>query len=52
VDELAAQLSRVATDPALRARVAAAGQAFVTTAFDWERSVTRLEALFGGSGTG
>jgi glycosyltransferase involved in cell wall biosynthesis len=52
VDELSAQLARMATDATLRARLAAAGQAFVTTAFDWDRSVTRLEALFGESGTG
>ena len=52
VDQLSAQLARMATDAVLRARLAAAGQAWVTTAFDWERSVTRLEALFGASGTG
>ena len=46
VDDLAANLERMATDPALRARLAAAGMALVTTAFDWERAVARLEALF------
>jgi glycosyltransferase involved in cell wall biosynthesis len=39
-------LTRLAADPALRARIAAAGMAHVTTAFDWDRSVARLEALF------
>ena len=50
VDDLAARLSRMATDEPLRKRLAATGQAFVTTAFDWERAVTRLEALFARSG--
>jgi len=43
---LTTALARLAADPALRARIAAAGMAHVTTAFDWERSVARLEALF------
>jgi glycosyltransferase involved in cell wall biosynthesis len=46
VDALADKLALLATDAALRERIAAAGRAFVTTAFDWERAVTRLEALF------
>ncbi|HEX5815081.1 MAG TPA: glycosyltransferase family 4 protein [Methylomirabilota bacterium] len=46
VGALAAQLERLATDAALRARIAAAGTAFVTTAFDWDRAVARLERLF------
>lgn len=46
VDDLAERLARMAADDALRARLAAAGQAFVTTAFDWDRSVARLEAIF------
>jgi glycosyltransferase involved in cell wall biosynthesis len=46
VADLADTLERMAADPALRARLAAAGLAFVTTAFDWERAVRRLEALF------
>jgi len=50
IDDLAARLSRMATDQPLRARLAAAGQAFVTTAFDWDRAVARLEALFARSG--
>ena len=48
VDGLAVCLARMATDAALRARLAAAGQAFVTKAFDWDRAVTRLEALLSG----
>jgi glycosyltransferase involved in cell wall biosynthesis len=46
VDDLAAKLARLATDEPLRARIAAAGRTLVTTAFDWERSVARMEALF------
>jgi glycosyltransferase involved in cell wall biosynthesis len=46
VDELAAKLERLASDAPLRARIAAAGQAFVTTAFDWDLAVSRLESLF------
>ncbi len=46
VNDLAGKLERLASDGALRARLAAAGRAFVTTAFDWDRAVTRLEALF------
>src|SRR5216117_1678524 len=46
VTDLAEQLQRLAADEALRARLAAAGAAFVTGAFDWERAVTRLEGLF------
>ena len=44
VDALTAALARMATDAPLRARLAAAGCARVTTAFDWERAVVRLEA--------
>ena len=46
VDDLAACLSRMATDAVLRVRLASAGQAYVTKTFDWDRAVTRLEALF------
>jgi glycosyltransferase involved in cell wall biosynthesis len=46
VGALAAQLERLATDATLRARIAAAGTAYVTTAFDWDRAVARLERLF------
>jgi glycosyltransferase involved in cell wall biosynthesis len=43
VDALGAALARMASDDALRARLAAAGCARVTTAFDWDRAVQRLE---------
>jgi glycosyltransferase involved in cell wall biosynthesis len=52
VEALAAALARLATDPALRARLAAAGTSRVTTAFDWDRAVARLEAVFRGSRAG
>ena len=52
VVDLAGKLERLATDDALRARLAAAGTAFVTTAFDWDRAVTRLEALFASTAAG
>ena len=46
VDDLAAKLERVASEPELRARLSAAGARLITTAFDWDRSVARMEALF------
>jgi glycosyltransferase involved in cell wall biosynthesis len=46
VDALAAALVRVAGDETLRARIAAAGQAWVTSAFDWDRAVARMAGLF------
>ncbi len=46
VDDLAAKLEQLAARPELRARLAAAGSALVTTAFDWDRAVERLEGLF------
>jgi glycosyltransferase involved in cell wall biosynthesis len=49
---LTAALGRLAADPALRARIAAAGMAHVTTAFDWDRSVARLTRLFQGARAG
>jgi len=52
VADLAARLERLATDSALRARLAQAGAAFVTGAFDWERAVTRLEGLLARSAAG
>jgi glycosyltransferase involved in cell wall biosynthesis len=52
VEALAAGLARLATDATLRGRLAAAGTARVTTAFDWERAVTRLEALLRGTRAG
>ena len=45
---LADKLMRVATDEALRAKIARAGQEFVLTAFDWDRAVDRMEELFKG----
>jgi glycosyltransferase involved in cell wall biosynthesis len=45
VADLAAKLERLAGDAALRARIAAAGAAFIRGAFDWERAVRRLEAI-------
>src|SRR5688500_6808138 len=44
-DDLAAKLERMATDAELRKRLATAGADFVTTAFDWDRAVARLEEL-------
>ncbi|HEV8585220.1 MAG TPA: glycosyltransferase family 4 protein, partial [Methylomirabilota bacterium] len=52
VADLAERLERAAVDVALRARIAAAGMAFVTSAFDWDRAVARLEGMFARSGTG
>ena len=49
VADLAEKLARMVGDGALRTRLAAAGMAFVTTAFDWERAVARLESLFDGA---
>lgn len=49
VTALTAALARLAADPALRARIGAAGMAHVTTAFDWDQSVARLAALFQGT---
>lgn len=45
---LAERLDRLLGDPALRARLAAAGQAHVRSAFDWDRAVARMEVLFAG----
>jgi glycosyltransferase involved in cell wall biosynthesis len=46
VADLADKLAGLAGDVALRQRIAAAGQALVTTAFDWEAATRRMEALF------
>jgi glycosyltransferase involved in cell wall biosynthesis len=40
-------LGRMVGDPALRARLARAGARLVRSVFDWDRAVTRLEALLG-----
>jgi len=45
VADLAAKLEQVAADPALRARLAAAGSEFVRSAFEWGRAVRRLEEI-------
>jgi glycosyltransferase involved in cell wall biosynthesis len=47
IDDLAAKLERMATDPALRERLATAGAAFVTTTFGWDRAVRRMEEILG-----
>jgi glycosyltransferase involved in cell wall biosynthesis len=49
VPALAAALGRLAADEPLRARLAAAGCARVTTGFDWDRAVERLEARLAAS---
>lgn len=46
VADLAAKLERVATDAGLRDKIAEAGQRLITTAFDWDRAVQRIERLF------
>jgi glycosyltransferase involved in cell wall biosynthesis len=48
VDDLAARLAALTGDPEQRRRLAAAGLALVTGAFDWDRAVTRLEAILQG----
>ena len=48
VDDLAAKLAALVGEPELRRRLAAAGHELVTTAFDWERAVTRLELILAG----
>jgi len=45
VADLAAKLERLALDPGLRARIAAAGSAFVQSAFEWGRAVRRMEEI-------
>jgi glycosyltransferase involved in cell wall biosynthesis len=50
VADLAAKLERLAVDGELRARLAAAGMRFVTTAFGWDRAVRRLEEILGDGG--
>ena len=47
VTDLAAKLERLAVNEPLRVRLAAAGLRFVTTAFDWDRAVRRLEEILG-----
>lgn len=45
VADLAARLACLAEDAALREKIASAGRALVTRAFDWERAVDRMESL-------
>jgi glycosyltransferase involved in cell wall biosynthesis len=52
VADLGEKLARLAADPRLRENIAAAGQRLVTTAFDWERAVGRMEALFASAKAG
>jgi glycosyltransferase involved in cell wall biosynthesis len=46
VSDLAAKLEALAVDGALRARIAAAGSAFIRNTFEWGRAVRRMEAIF------
>lgn len=48
VGDLVAKLVTLIGEPELRQRLAAAGRDLITTAFDWERAVARLEAILGG----
>ena len=46
VGDLTAKLERLAADAELRARIAAAGSAFIRDTFDWGRAVSRMEKIF------
>jgi glycosyltransferase involved in cell wall biosynthesis len=46
VEALAARLCEAATDDVRRGTIAARGREHVTRAFDWDRAVTRMEAIF------
>jgi glycosyltransferase involved in cell wall biosynthesis len=46
ISDLTQKLNRLVLDASLRQRIAAAGQALVTTAFDWEVATQRIEAVF------
>jgi glycosyltransferase involved in cell wall biosynthesis len=48
VDDLAGKLARMITDTALRTTIAARGAGFIRNTFDWDRAVSRMEALFRG----
>ena len=50
VRDLADKLTALVQDVDLRRRLAGAGRTLVTSAFDWERAVTRMEAILGGGG--
>jgi glycosyltransferase involved in cell wall biosynthesis len=45
IDDLAAKLEQMATNAALRDRLATAGAAFVTATFNWDRAVGRMEEI-------
>ncbi|HSE91772.1 MAG TPA: glycosyltransferase family 4 protein [Methylomirabilota bacterium] len=49
IADLATKLERLAADATLRRKIAVAGQLLVTTAFDWNRAVDRMEAMFVGA---
>jgi glycosyltransferase involved in cell wall biosynthesis len=48
VPALAAALERLLNDGALRRHLAAAGEAYIRTQFDWDRAVARMENLLAG----
>ena len=48
IDALARALARMVEEPALRERLARAGQAFIRREFDWDRAAARLEAILRG----
>jgi L-malate glycosyltransferase len=50
IADLADQLLRLLTDAALRDKVAVAGAALIRREFDWDRAVTRMEALLADRG--
>jgi glycosyltransferase involved in cell wall biosynthesis len=49
VADLTAKLDLALADEPLRRRIADAGRAFVTTAFDWDKAVVCLEAMLAGN---
>jgi glycosyltransferase involved in cell wall biosynthesis len=48
VDDLADKILALFHEPALRRRLAEAGRELVTTRFDWDRAVRRMEAILEG----
>jgi glycosyltransferase involved in cell wall biosynthesis len=48
VDDLATRLARMITDTTLRTTIAPRGARFIRDTFDWDRAVSRMEALFRG----
>jgi glycosyltransferase involved in cell wall biosynthesis len=47
VDDLAQKLTQMLGDAVLRVTIAERGARFIREAFDWDRAVSRMEALFG-----